>query len=132
MADQRRLLYDAGVSAVVHTASNLSLDPDPNNVVPEAIAGVTNLLTAAAEEPSVKRFVLTSSSTAAILPKPNNPVTVTVDTWNDELVSFVYDNPPKPENAYAVYGASKTLQEKAAWDFVRNKQPEFVLNSGEI
>ncbi|GIK00982.1 hypothetical protein Aspvir_005012 [Aspergillus viridinutans] len=119
------------VSAVVHTATIFSLDPNPHNVIPGTISGTINALEAAAqEEPSVKRFVLTSSSSAALIPKPNNPVKVTIDTWNDEAVELAYRDPPyEPERALPVYAASKTLSEKEAWKFMDEKKPGFTLNT---
>lgn len=69
-----------GVSAVVHTASIFTMDPNPDHVIPGTVAGTRNALDSAARETSVKRFVLTSSSTAALIPKPNNPFKVTTDT----------------------------------------------------
>ncbi|EMR66145.1 putative aldehyde reductase protein [Eutypa lata UCREL1] len=119
-----------GVSAIVHTASIFTMDPNPHNVIPGTVSGTVNALKAAAQEPSVKRFVLTSSSTAALIPKPNNPIKVTTDTWNDEAVELAYRDPPyEPERAGPVYGASKTLSEKEAWKFMDEKKPGFTLNT---
>ncbi|CCC07169.1 hypothetical protein SMACR_01192 [Sordaria macrospora] len=120
-----------GVSAVVHTASIFTMDPNPDHVIPGTVAGTRNALESAAREPSVKRFVLTSSSTAALIPKPNNPFKVTTDTWNDEAVEQAYRDPPPygPEHALPVYAASKTLSEKEAWKFMEEKQPGFTLNT---
>ncbi|KAI8229789.1 Aldehyde reductase 2 [Colletotrichum sp. SAR 10_99] len=59
-----------GVSAVIHVASPVSLSPDPESVIPSSINGAMNALKAANRSPTVKRFVLTSSSVAAALPKP--------------------------------------------------------------
>lgn len=120
-----------GISAVIHTATIFTLDPNPHNVIPGTIAGTVNALQAAAQEPSVKRFVLTSSSLAALIPKPNHPVQVTAETWNDEAVELAYRDPPpyEPERAFPVYAASKTLAEKAAWRFMDEKKPAFTLNT---
>jgi len=65
-----------GTSGVVHVASNLSFSADPNAVIPEVIAGIKSILNSAKKEPSVKRFVYTSSSTAATNPKPNKKFTL--------------------------------------------------------
>jgi nucleoside-diphosphate-sugar epimerase len=64
-------LRNSGVSGVTHVASNLTFDSDPNKVIPEVLAGVNGILKSAAKEPSVKRFVYTSSSTAITAPIPN-------------------------------------------------------------
>lgn len=120
----------AGVSAVVHTATNYTMNPDPNAVIPGTVKGTLNSLSAAAKEPSVKRFVLTSSSASALIPKPNNPIIVTTETWNEETVAYATRPPPyEPERAYPVYAAAKTLAEKEAWRFVRENQPGFTLNT---
>ncbi|KAI1385488.1 aldehyde reductase [Hypoxylon trugodes] len=119
-----------GVSAVIHTATNYTMNPNPHEVIPGTGAGTVNALAAAAVEPSVKRFVLTSSSAAALIPKPNNPLVVTTDTWNDDIIAFAYRDPPyETERAYPVYAASKTLAEKEAWKFMRERRPAFVLNT---
>ena len=49
---------------------------------------------AALQEPSVKSFVYTSSSTAALLPQPNKRIKVTKHTWNDDSVNAAKG--PKP------------------------------------
>ncbi|KAM0507801.1 hypothetical protein D7B24_007346 [Verticillium nonalfalfae] len=119
-----------GVSAVVHTASIFTMDPNPHNVIPGTILGTVNALEAAAREPSVKRFVLTSSSTAALIPRPNNPLKVTTDTWNDEAVELAYRDPPyEPQRGLPVYAASKALSEREAWKFMDEKKPGFTLNA---
>ena len=119
-----------GVSAIIHTATIFTLDPDPYNVIPGTLAGVTNALEAAAQEPSVERFVLTSSSLAAVIPKPDTPVTVTAESWTDEAVELAYREPPyEPERALPVYAASKTLAEREAWKFMHEETPAFILNT---
>ncbi|KAI1200476.1 aldehyde reductase [Nemania serpens] len=119
-----------GVSAVLHTATIFTMNPNPHEVIPDTVKGTLEAIESAAREKSVKRFVLTSSSSAALIPKPNNPFTVTTDTWNDETVEWAYRDPPyEPDRWYPVYAASKTLSEKAAWEFVREKKPSFVLNA---
>lgn len=47
------------------------MQSDPNAVIPKVVGGAINALKAAAKEPSVKRVVLTSSSSAALIPQPN-------------------------------------------------------------
>jgi len=119
-----------GTAVVVHAATEMSLDPDADKVAQATVSMTVNALKAAAREPAVKRFVLTSSSTAALVPRPDTSMTVTADRWNDAVVKRAYAPPPYgPDRLYVVYGASKTLGEKAAWDFVRDEKPAFVLNT---
>ncbi len=77
-----------GVSGVVHVATISTADPDPNNVIPQTVAGVSSLLRAAAREPTVLEFVYTSSHVTASFPQPGVEGRVTSDTWNDAAVSL--------------------------------------------
>ncbi|KAI4276558.1 MAG: hypothetical protein L6R38_005634 [Xanthoria sp. 2 TBL-2021] len=57
----------------------MSDSPNPNEVIPGVIAGAINALSAGAKEPSVKRFVFTSSSTAILIPRLNEKFTNSTD-----------------------------------------------------
>ncbi|KAF2138215.1 uncharacterized protein K452DRAFT_290798 [Aplosporella prunicola CBS 121167] len=120
-------------SAVVHVASVVNFDPDPTKVIPVAVEGAVNSLKAANKEPSVKRYVLTSSSAAASLPNPDKEKLITRDTWNDESVQATkVDAPYPPELAMHTYAASKTLAEQAIWKFYNENQerrPDLVVNT---
>ncbi|TVY81218.1 Aldehyde reductase [Lachnellula suecica] len=119
-----------GVSAVVHVASILTFDPDPNKVIPQVLAGMKGILNSAANEPSVKRFVATSSSTAASAPIPGKKFHMGTDTWNQSDIDKAWAPPPiKEDRAWAVYGASKAQGEKLIWEFVKEKKPHFVVNT---
>ena len=119
-----------GVKGVCHVASILSFSPDPNAVIPTVIAGARNAAASAKREGGVSRFVYTSSSTAITAPKPGKKFTVSVDNWNDEDVEAAWKPPPyEPQRAWAVYGASKTQAERAMWEFMREKDPPFTLNT---
>ncbi|KAF2209523.1 hypothetical protein CERZMDRAFT_70011 [Cercospora zeae-maydis SCOH1-5] len=119
-----------GVHAVIHVASDTTFGYDPNDVIPPTRAGVVSILKSAAKEPSVKRFVLTSSSTAALLPKLNEEFTVTKDDWNQETLDIAWAPPPyTSERAFPVYGASKVEGEKALWQFMKEQKPHFVANA---
>ncbi|KAF2761114.1 NAD(P)-binding protein [Pseudovirgaria hyperparasitica] len=119
-----------GVSGVVHMASILTFDPDPQKVIPVVIAGIEHVLESTAAEPSVKRLVYTSSSTAATNPKPNVKFDIDENTWNEECVERAWaPGPIKEDRAWDVYGASKTQAEQALWKFVKEKKPHFVANS---
>jgi len=119
-----------GVDAIIHVASDTTFGTDPNVVVTGVVNGVESLLTAAAAEPSVKRFVLTSSSMAAYTPHANVAKQVTADSWNSEAVDAAWAPPPyTPERAFMVYGASKVEGERALWKFVQDHKPHFVANA---
>lgn len=119
-----------GVDAIIHTASVMTRSPNPNEVIPDVVAGATNILKSAATEPSVKRFVFTSSSTAATLPKPGKKFQIDASTWNDEAVELAWKPPPyDPSRTFTVYAASKTQAERAVWKFVQENNPHFVVNA---
>ena len=119
-----------GVAGVAHTATNMSFDPDPNKVIPEVLAGLNGILKSAASEPSVKRFVYTSSSTAATAAQPNKEIYITTDTWNEDDIKKAWAPPPyNPDRAFAVYGSSKAEAEKAFWKFAKEQKPHFVCNA---
>ncbi|KAF4844223.1 Aldehyde reductase 2 [Colletotrichum siamense] len=122
-----------GVAVVVHTASIMTLDPNPNNVIPVAIKGALSALKSAYAQPSVKRFVFTSSSAAAG-PKDDSPDSViTEDSWNESAVNIAWADPPySPERSGAVYAASKTQAEQEVWKYHkehRSERPDLVVNT---
>lgn len=120
----------SGVSGIVHVASDVSFSPDPNVVVAPAVASTVSIFTSANKEPSVKRVVYTSSSSAAAPTIPNTPFEVTVDSWNDKASEIAWAPPPHtPDRAFAVYAASKLEAEKACWKFMEEKKPAFEFNA---
>ncbi|EMF11571.1 NAD(P)-binding protein [Sphaerulina musiva SO2202] len=119
-----------GVDAVIHVASDTTFGTDPNKVITPTKAGVLSILKSAAKEPSVKRFVLTSSSAAVLLPKLNKELTVSKDDWNQEAIDLAWAPPPYGDDrAYPVYAASKAEGEKAMWQFVKEQKPSFIANA---
>ncbi|KAL8713663.1 MAG: hypothetical protein Q9220_002189 [cf. Caloplaca sp. 1 TL-2023] len=119
-----------GCTAVIHTASDLSLNPDPNQVIPMVVNGVRNLLDAAARMSSIQRFVYTSSSAACTAPITNKRFHVNTDTWNDADVEAAWAPPPyTSERRLPVYAASKTLAEKECWRFAAEAKPHFTINT---
>lgn len=120
------------VSAIAHVASIVTLDPDPNKVVPQTVRGTTSILEAALREPSVRELVYTSSIVAATTPMPGNTTHVDRGMWNDIAVQIAWS--PLPYDASRargsiVYMASKVEAEKAVWKFVEEKKPHFIVNS---
>ncbi|WAO97170.1 Epimerase domain-containing protein [Fusarium falciforme] len=123
-----------GVSIVAHSASILSFDFNPHNVIPDVIAGAINALKAAHAESSVKRFVFTSSSAAAVSSTIGAPgIKVTEETWNEDAVKEAWAEPPyTPERAAPVYSASKTQAEQEVWKYHtehQNERPDLVVNT---
>lgn len=106
----------AGCEYVMHTASPFTLEvEDPQrDLVDPAVNGTLSVLESAAASPDVKRVVLTSSFAAI----SNGPRSEPYDEsdWNttDSL-----DRGP--------YAFSKTMAEKAAWDFMASEDRHFDL-----
>lgn len=120
-----------GVSGVVHVASDVSFGLDPAAVIGRAVKFIETILAVVKRHDSVKSFVLTSSSSAVIIPKSNQAgVRVDENTWNDEAVKAAWD-PQTPEEGkgYAIYAASKTESERAAWKWVEKNKPGFAFNT---
>ena len=103
----------SGSTYLIHVASPFSLgEPkDPMTLIGPALEGTTNVLTAC-KESGVRRVSMTSS-VAAI--SGVNPV--------DAPEIFTDDHWSIPEQQPGAYERSKTLAERAAWDFV-NAMPE--------
>lgn len=124
------------VSTTMYTISAhdySTFDPEPEKVIPPTLAGTKEILEAAAKTPSVKRVVYTSSSGALRL-STETPFTVTQDTWNHEAIQMatnpaVYATLPDEAKGLVTYCASKTLAEKACWEFVEKEKPHFTLNT---
>lgn len=91
-------------------------DPQKDLIDP-AVIGTTGILQAIAKHaPSVKRVVITSSFAAIIdAAKATDPsATFTEKSWNPVTIEAIHENPG------TAYRASKTLAEKAAWDFINS------------
>ncbi|PYI07731.1 cinnamoyl-CoA reductase [Aspergillus sclerotiicarbonarius CBS 121057] len=118
------------VSGVIHVASDVSLSSDLN-VITNTVASTQLLLQCAANHKSVRRVVLTSSSAAALLPRPNQSgITVTHETWNDLACTLAHDpTTPPTQKPFLVYAASKTEGERHAWKWVRENNPGYVFNT---
>lgn len=110
-----------GCSYVQHVASPFPLDnpQDPQEVIRPAREGALRALRAATRA-GVKRVVLTSSVVSVTLPWPEAALghVFTEQDWS---------NPERPD--VTPYVVSKTLAERAAWDFVKSEKnaPELAV-----
>ncbi|KAK8036395.1 hypothetical protein PG991_001532 [Apiospora marii] len=117
-------------SAVVHTATPMSFDPDPHKVITPVLQIMSNLLRAAASVPSVRRFVYTSSIGAAYSPQVGVRATLTRDSWNEAAVEATWAPPPyEPIRGGKVYAASKVEAERAMFRFADEARPGFAVAS---
>lgn len=116
-----------GVDGVIHTASPFAVEVADNerDLLQPAIKGTTEIIQAVQSyAPQVKRIVITSSF-ASILDTSlgDRPgYTYSEKDWNP----ITYDQ-AKIADGPTAYCASKTFAERAAWDFVEEKKPNFSL-----
>ncbi len=113
----------AGCEEVHHTASPMIQTDDPDEVIVPAREGTLRVLRAA-RDAGAKRIVLTSSF-AAVGYSPKPDAEYTEADWTDP------DMPSLP-----AYPRSKTIAERAAWDFIEHEggdtqlvvvNPTFIL-----
>ena len=108
-----------GCDVLMHTASPFPMgEPkDPQELIRPAVDGTLRAMNAA-KAAGIKRVVLTSSN-AAIYKDASKPKEAPSDetNWTTPDADFV-----------TAYEASKTLAERAAWDFVA-ENPDMVLTS---
>jgi len=106
----------SGCDGIIHVASPVPIEQpkDPNEIIVPARGGVLNVL-AAAKSAGIKRVVLTSSVAAVSANPEAGKVTQTAKHWSE---------PDYP--SINAYGLSKTLAEKAAWEFVEGTDLELV------
>ncbi|KAK9322287.1 NAD(P)-binding protein [Lipomyces orientalis] len=113
-----------GVDGIIHAASPINVTvAEPKEIIQPAVKGVVGMLTSAFKHgSSVQRIVFTSSC-AAILPLSVESVTVSEMNWNEASI-IECDEKGKDASRLSKYSASKTLAEKAAWDFYEKHKSE--------
>lgn len=106
----------AGCDGVIHVASPVSIDQpkDANELIVPAKEGVLNVLKASAKA-GIKRVVQTSSVAAVSSNAKGDSAPQTADDWTDV-------NHPSAN----AYGQSKTIAEKAAWEFAEQHDLDLV------
>lgn len=106
----------AGATHLAHTASPYALEvaDAERDLVRPAVDGTERVLAAAAQVPTLKRVVVTSSM-AAVTDEPDGR-TLTEADWNEK--SSLTRNP---------YYYSKVAAEKAAYAFVEREKPQWSL-----
>ena len=110
-----------GIDVLMHTASPFPIasPKDENDLIRPAVDGTLRALRAA-KDAGVKRVILTSSNAAVYgcdLPVGKREYDETL--WTDI-------NHPIGRVAYT---KSKTLAERAAWDFIKNQAPDVALTT---
>jgi len=105
-----------GVDAVIHAASAFTFPDDPNDLIAPTVKAATGILQSTLEYGSSVRRVVLLASSAAVEERNDKPQTFDEKSWNFQAVRDVEAN---GKGAFWInkYYASKTLQEKASWDF---------------
>jgi len=110
-----------GVEWCFHMSAPVKLQKqkDENSMIQPTLQGTLSMLRAAQQTPTVKKFILTSSSAAieAGHPSPRERP-FTEDDWSNLDGKNVI-----------TYDKCKTLAEKAAWEFMQKENPHFTLSA---
>ncbi|CDO72580.1 hypothetical protein BN946_scf184983.g63 [Trametes cinnabarina] len=107
-----------GVDGVIHLASPTSIHlEDPQAAIKPAVKGTTSILHSALKARTVKRMVIASSISAIASGSICPPRVYTEEDWNDRAVQ-VTENEGRNAPGLIKYEASKTLAERAAWEFM--------------
>lgn len=109
-----------GVDVLMHTASPFPMTQpnDPQVLIRPAVDGALRALRAA-KAAGVDRVIMTSSVASVMSGvSPQNGTAFTEADWSDP------DGP-----GVTAYSASKTLAERAAWDFVSTEAPQIALTT---
>ena len=108
---------------VIHTASpfHYNVEDPVKDFLEPAVTGTTSILKAIKDGgPSVKRVVLLSSFAAMRDDEQKSPF-YDESSWNP----VTWDEAAR--NKRRTYQGSKTLSERAAWDFMKDENPSFDL-----
>ena len=114
---------------VIHTASSfqMSVQDNERDLLKPAIYGTTEFLTRHLQtQPSVERIVITSSFASIVnMEKGNWPGhTYTEADWNPATFEAA-----KSADGATAYCVPKTFAEKAVFEFVEEKQPNFSIST---
>lgn len=107
-----------GCEYVLHVASpiTLKIPKDENEMIVPAVEGTLRVLRAS-KNAGVKRVVVTSSFGAVGYSHKNTDTLITEEDWTDP-----------GDKSLSAYLKSKTLAEKAAWDFIKNEGGKLELS----
>ncbi|KAF8526820.1 hypothetical protein JB92DRAFT_3108057 [Gautieria morchelliformis] len=113
-----------GVAAVEHTASPFHFKAeDPDELIVPAVNGTVGVLKSISKFGSSVQRVVVTSSVAAILRPVEHQTTLSEKDWNEFSAQEAKIKGKDATNIHK-YRASKTLAERAAWDFVAKNKSE--------
>jgi hypothetical protein len=119
-----------GIEGFIHLAAPVGGIFDLDFALDIGRRAALNALEACEKTPSVKRFVNTSSSTAASFSKPDVGHEVPIDetTYNDEAAEMAKADETRAKGFW-IYATMKSETEKAMWQWMKDHKPQFVFNS---
>ncbi|KAI0795633.1 NAD-P-binding protein [Abortiporus biennis] len=113
-----------GIDAIEHTASPFHFNAtDPQELIVPAVAGTVGVLKSALKYGTNVKRITVLSSCAAILEVLPNPKNFSEEDWAKAAIQEIEEK-GKEASVSSTYRASKTLAEKAAWDFVKEHKGE--------
>jgi nucleoside-diphosphate-sugar epimerase len=113
-----------GVDAIAHTASPFHYkSTNPDDLIIPAVRGTTSILNSALKHGSTLKRVILTSSVAAVREETTVPRAFNESNWNNSAVEAVKTKGSEV-GSVGIYLASKTLAEKAAWEFVATHKSE--------
>ncbi|KAL4880191.1 NAD(P)-binding protein [Aspergillus karnatakaensis] len=120
-------------TGVIYVSVPIALSPDPAVAIDPIVKGVLNTLNAACKFPTIKRFVLNSSSKAVESTVFNHPHKLTKETFNRVEIDKARNEPTvlTPERVGTAYSAGRAASELAFWDWVEEHKGRvgFVANA---
>lgn len=118
------VVSDPPFDAVIHTAAPyyFHVTDRQKDILDPAVLGTTGLLKAIAQHaPTVKRVVL-ASSFSALVNVQAHPSVYDGSSWNPVTLAEALQG-----DLQTLWRGSKTLAERAAWEFVERERPRFQL-----
>ncbi|KAJ6470241.1 D-lactaldehyde dehydrogenase [Mycena vitilis] len=117
-----------GMTAIEHVASPFLYNTDdPKAYIDPAVNGTLGMLKSVTKNaPDVRRIVITSSVASIVNATSLKSTPYTEDDWNTDSITAVEEKGVKASNVDK-YCASKSLAEKAAWDFKKQNNVSWDL-----
>ncbi|CAA7269673.1 unnamed protein product [Cyclocybe aegerita] len=117
------------VAAIEHMASPAYFNSsDPQEILGPAIQGTVGMLKSAVKNvPRVKRIVITSSTAAIMTPNLSDQRVFSEKDWNEDSPKEVEQLGSKASGT-TIYRASRSLAERAAWEFYNQHKSQVSWN----
>ncbi|KAF2159493.1 hypothetical protein M409DRAFT_70948 [Zasmidium cellare ATCC 36951] len=115
-----------GAAGVIYASPPVQFSAEPAKSIAPIIQTITNTLSAASSQSSIKRFVLVSSSMAVQNVIHDQPRRLTRQMFNDAAI--IRSLCQADADPLSVYSAGRTLAELSFWTWVEEHNPKFIAN----